>query len=534
MENRIKELEETVRTLRLSSRKCEFFIHAVPDIVYQLDEQGNFAFINDTIERYGYKANELTGKNIIDIVHPEDRDIARYRINERRTGKRGTRDIEVRFLTADNDSLNVEIRENEMWDNPVLTISAEGLYSTDKPGEAGFIGTIGIARDITERVKFEAQYQQAQKMESIGRLAGGIAHDFNNLLTVITVTSEMMLMDLAPDSQMSANVNEIKDTAERAASLTRQLLTFSRKQIVETKVLNINDILFRMDKMLRRLIGEDIELVFIPGRDLWPVKADPGQMEQVLTNLVVNARDAMRKGGTLTIETSNAHLDDHYAETHPDVTPGDYIMMTVSDTGIGMDENTKSKVFEPFFTTKDKGRGTGLGLSTCYGIVKQNGGNIRVYSEPGAGSTFEVCLPRTYGNRGETRKSTGEDLPGGTETILVAEDEPAVKKMIKRILTGRGYTVIEASHGDEAVTVATEYKKPIHLLLTDIIMPHMGGKEAAKIIQSIHNEINILFISGYTDDSIVHQGVLDPGVAFLQKPFTPQSLLKKIRDVLDN
>jgi len=662
LETVIEEQEETIQKLGLSRKKCEFFIHAVPDIVYQLDAHGNIVFINDMIVRYGYTTDELIGRNIIDIVHPEDRDIACYRLNERRTGERCTRDVEVRFLTGNKDILDVEIRSNKVWDNPVLTVSAEGLYASDKPEKTGFIGTIGIARDITERKKaeqeiieseerygtlfnavsdailvgdkemtciidandkavdmygytkeellqltaldlsaepdksaefiksqkgtafvpiryhkkkdgtvfpveisasfyeyrgknivistnrdissrietekereqFEEQYYQSQKMESIGRLAGGIAHDFNNLLTVITGTSELMLMDLEPDSQMYANVNEINNTAERAASLTRQLLTFSRKQIIETKVLNLNDTLFSMDKMLRRLIGEDIELVFIPCQDLWPIKADPGQMEQVLTNLVVNARDAMRKGGKLTIETANYHLDAYYAETHPDTTPGDYIMMAVSDTGIGMDEDTRSKVFEPFFTTKDKGQGTGLGLSTCYGIVKQNGGNIRVYSEPGVGSTFKVYLPRTYESRGEDRKSTEEDLPGGTETILVAEDEPAVRKMIHRILSGRGYTVIEASHGDEAVAVATEYTEPIHLLLTDIIMPHMGGKGAAKIIQCSHPGIHILFMSGYTDNSIVHHGVLDPGVAFLQKPFTPQSLLKKIRDVLDN
>jgi two-component system cell cycle sensor histidine kinase/response regulator CckA len=333
---------------------------------------------------------------------------------------------------------------------------------------------------------------------------------------------------------LRGNIDEIQKGTETAAALTRQLLAFSRRQVMEMKVFNLNDLLRDLDKMLRRVIGEDIKLVTFFADDLGRVKADPGQIEQVIMNLAVNARDAMLNGGKLTIETANVILDDEYAHRHVAVKPGPYVMVSVSDTGLGMTSEIRERVFEPFFTTKEKGRGTGLGLSTAYGIVKQSGGNIWVYSEPGKGTTFKIYLPVVDEPLEELKeKIVGEELPHGRETILVVEDEEKVRKLTVEILGRQGYTVLEASHGDEALLIHKEHDGSIHLILVDVVMPGMSGSELAKRIASLRPETKILYMSGYTDNAIVHHGVLAQGVNYIQKPFTMDGLVRKVREVLD-
>jgi two-component system cell cycle sensor histidine kinase/response regulator CckA len=404
------------------------------------------------------------------------------------------------------------------------------------------IGWVSVVRDITERKRAEKkmadlqeQLRQAQRMEAVGQLAGGIAHDFNNLLTVIKGYSQLSLLDLKESNPLWGNIQEIQKATQRAADLTRQLLAFSRRQILDLKVLDLNALLKDLDKMLRRIIGEDIELVTLLAVDLGKAKIDPGQFEQMVLNLAVNARDAMPSGGKLTIETANAELDEEYAHIHIGVIPGHYVKLSISDTGTGMPQEVKDKAFEPFFTTKEIGRGTGLGLSTVYGIVKQSGGNIWVYSEPGCGTTFKIYLPRVEEELDtlSIRDETGE-LFKGQETVLLVEDEPSVRAMVYRLLCQQGYTVLEAANGEEALRVAREHGgDKIHLLLTDVVMPQMGGKELADQLKLLTPEIKILYTSGYTDNAIVHHGVLDPGTHFLQKPFSPKMLSRKVREVLD-
>jgi PAS domain S-box-containing protein len=378
----------------------------------------------------------------------------------------------------------------------------------------------------------EEQVRQLQKLEGVGRLAGGIAHDFNNLLTVITGRAQILLPRLPPDGRLHRDVELIRKTAERAAALTKQLLAFSRRQILAPKVLDLNTVVPSMATMLQRLIGEDIELVFCPGSGLGRVKADPGQLEQVIANLVVNARDAMPEGGRITIETAEVELGEQYAREHVGVQPGRYVMLAVSDTGVGMDAATRARIFEPFFTTKEPGKGTGLGLSTVYGIVKQSGGSIWVYSEPGGGATFKIYLPRV--EEVEDAVEAPPALPGrGTETILLAEDEDEVRVLAREILEGYGYTVLEARRPADAIVIAERYVGPIHLLATDVVMPEMSGRALAERLAPQRPEMKVLFVSGYTDNAIVHHGVLEPGTAFIQKPFTPEALARKVREVLD-
>ena len=333
---------------------------------------------------------------------------------------------------------------------------------------------------------------------------------------------------------MRVNIDEIQNAAERAASLTRQLLAFSRRQVMEMKVLDLNTLLRDLDKMLRRIIGEDIELSTLLAKDLGRAKIDPGQIEQVIMNLAVNAKDSMPSGGKLTIETANAELDESYARNHADVKPGRYVMFSVSDSGVGMTPEVRERVFEPFFTTKEKGRGTGLGLSTVYGIVKQSGGNIWVYSEPSHGTTFKIYLPRVDEPLEELRKKTiGEELPHGSETVLVVEDEEKVRTLTVEILGRQGYRVLDASQGEDALAISEKHKGPIHLFLVDVVMPGISGTELAKHLTSLHPETRILYMSGYTDDVIVHHGVLEKGVNYIQKPFTIDELTRKVREVLD-
>jgi nitrogen-specific signal transduction histidine kinase/ActR/RegA family two-component response regulator len=380
----------------------------------------------------------------------------------------------------------------------------------------------------------QEQLRQSQKMEAIGQLAGGVAHDFNNILTVIKGYSQLSLTEMKEEDPFRENIEEIKKSADLAANLTRQLLAFSRRQIMEMKILDLNDLIKNLDKMLRRVIGEDIELVTLLTEDLGRVNADPGQIEQVIMNLAVNARDAMSKGGKLTIETADVELDEEYTRAHIAVKPGAYVMLSVSDSGMGMTQEVRDRVFEPFFTMKEKGKGTGLGLSTVYGIVKQSGGNIWVYSEPGKGTTFKVYLPRVDEPLGEIKeKVVEEELPRGSETILIVEDGEDVLKLAGRILNRQGYTVLETTNGSEALRICKEEKQPIHLILTDVVMPQMSGRELIERCREVRQDFKAIYMSGYTDNTITHHGILEKGMNYIQKPFTIEILTRKVRQVLD-
>ena len=389
------------------------------------------------------------------------------------------------------------------------------------------------ADDITARSKLEQQLQQAQKMEAVGRLAGGVAHDFNNVLSVILTYSDLAMRDLEAGNPLRADLAEIYLAGQRAAELTRQLLAFSRKQILQPRVIDLAAIVGGMSSMLGRLLGEHIELAVLPANALGRVVADPGQIEQVVMNLALNARDAMPDGGKLTIETVNVHLDDSYARAQVGVTAGEHIMLAISDTGVGMTAALRQRIFEPFFTTKPTGKGTGLGLATVFGIAQQSGGHVSVYSEPGHGSTFKVYLPRTDRTPDTSVAAGPPALRRGTETILLVEDEDQVRAVAATILRRHGYEVVETSNGAEALAAAKKLGTKLDLVLTDVVMPRMSGRKLAEALLLDRPDLKVLFASGYTDDAIVHHGVLEEGVAFVQKPFTPDALLLKVRDVLD-
>ncbi len=385
-----------------------------------------------------------------------------------------------------------------------------------------------------ERGRLQEQLQQFQKMEAIGRLAGGLAHDFNNLLTVMNGYSQMILDRLSSADPLRPPLIQIKEAGDRAATLTRQLLAFSRKQVLALQVLDLNCIVANMNKMLPRLIGEDIELVAVHFPGLGCVKADPGQIDQVIMNLAINARDAMPQGGKLTIETANVELDEGYSRNRPFVVPGAYVMLAVSDTGTGMSPRLQSRIFEPFFTTKEQGKGTGFGLATVYGIVKHCGGYIWVYSEPGKGATFKVYLPRVEEAAQRMKKKAGAvHAAGGSETILLVEDNESVRTFVRSVLEPKGYQLLVAGGSEDALKVVENHDGPIHLLLTDVVMPRMGGPELAARLAPLHPEARVLYMSGYTDSTIVHHGVLGAGTHFLQKPFVPETLIRKTREVLD-
>jgi two-component system, cell cycle sensor histidine kinase and response regulator CckA len=500
--------------IRRSEQRYRDLVETAPDVIIRVDDRGRMTNLNNAFTAtLGWLPSEWLGKPFFDLVHPED--LAKTKdVFFQKADKPAT--VETRMQSKSGSYVDVE------------------LTSAPQFHDGEVIGTLGIARNITDRMRLEEQFRQAQKMEAFGQLAGGVAHDFNNLLTIITGYSDMLLEGKVSADHESATIREIRHAGERAASLTRQLLAFSRKQVLKPVVLDLNTVVADTEKMLLRLIGEDIELTAALDPSLGQIKADPGQIEQVIMNLAVNARDAMPTGGHLTIETRNVELDQDYVGKHAEVQQGNYVLLAVSDTGCGMDEPTKSRIFEPFFTTKEIGKGTGLGLATVHGIVKQSGGSIEVYSELGRGTTFKVYLPR----RKETM-TTGKSLPGlskvptGWETVLLAEDEEALRQLAFIGLQSFGYTLLVARDGDEALQLSRQHQGPIHLLVTDVVMPKMSGRQLAELVVRLRPDTKVLYLSGYTDDAIVRHGVLETDMAFLQKPFTPSILARKVREVLD-
>ncbi|HEX9849256.1 hybrid sensor histidine kinase/response regulator [Candidatus Deferrimicrobium sp.] len=521
LNGKTRELMETNRELNLSESRFRVLVEHAPDAIVVYDAtQNRFVDANANADRlFGCSREELLASGP-----------PRFYASAQPDGFPPAESMEkmIERALAGETLLFERAVHNAEGKDLLCEVRLARLPFTDRNLMRGsFI-------DITERKKLEERLRQSQKMESVGRLAGGIAHDFNNLLTVITGYSELMLSQLEERSPLVKEVEEIKRAGERASSLTQQLLAFSRRQVLQPRVIDLNEVVSRVEKMLRRLIGEDVELRTVPGAGLWSVKADPGQIEQVLVNLVVNARDAMPGGGVLTIETGNVFLDEEYSLGHLPAQSGHYVMLAVSDTGVGMDERTKSQVFEPFFTTKESGKGTGLGLSTVYGIVKQSGGYIWVYSEPGKGSTFKVYIPRTEEREDGPRKAVPpvEDLRG-EKTVLIVEDEESILKLSCAVLGGYGYAVLAARGGEDGLRIAGKHEGEISLLLTDVVMPGMGGRELYERILQQRPKIKVLYMSGYTDKAIVRRGVLDPGTSFLQKPFSPISLARKVKEVLE-
>jgi PAS domain S-box-containing protein len=522
----ITERKQAEEALRHSEERYRTIIENIQDGYFEGDLAGNFTFANDVICRHlGYTREETIGMNYRQYTDEEHaKELYQHYSELYKTGQ-PIKPFEAGYVRKDGGKLIAEISVSLIRD------------PKGKP-----IGFRGISRDITERkreeeekLSLQEQLRQSQKMEAIGQLAGGVAHDFNNLLTVIKGYSQISLLDLKENDPLRGNIQEIEKATQRATDLTRQLLAFSRRQILDSKVVDLNALLKDLEKMLRRIIGEDIELVALLSEDLGRVKIDPSQIEQVIFNLAVNARDAMPSGGKLTIETANVELDEVYAHAHVGVIPGRYVSLSVSDTGVGMSQEVKEKVFEPFFTTKGKGKGTGLGLSMVYGIVKQSNGNIWVYSEPGRGTTFKINLPRIEEALDALRqRDEADSFPGGNETVLLVEDDELVRDLAHRLLKQQGYTVWVAVNGEDALRVAREHDgEKIHLLLSDIVMPQMGGKELADKLKILRPDIKVLYTSGYADDAIVHHGVLDPGTHFLQKPFSLKTLSHKVREVLD-
>jgi two-component system, cell cycle sensor histidine kinase and response regulator CckA len=511
------ERRQAETALRESEERYRTLVEGVRDVIFALSPEGTITSLNPAFQTItGWQRAEWVGRAFERLVHPEDLPHALELLGRVVRGE--LRPVsQFRVGTAKGDYRMVE------------------FSATPQLLEQRLIGILGIGRDVTERVQLEQQLRQAQKMEAVGRLAGGIAHDFNNILTAITGYADLLLDDLSAADPRRKDVEEVRKAAERAAGLTRQLLAFSRQQILQPKIIDVNALVGDLEKMLGRLLGEDVALGTRLDPAVGRVKADAGQLEQVLMNLAVNARDAMPEGGKLTIETANIDLDERYAADHYPARPGPYVMVAVTDTGVGMSEETQAHMFEPFFTTKEKGKGTGLGLATVYGIIKQSGGFIWVYSELGHGSSFKIYLPRVEeaGDRAIAAAAVSAPTPRGNETVLVAEDEPPVRAIARQVLERQGYTVLEAPSAEKALDIAAQYSGAIHLLLTDVIMPGMNGRELASRLAHVRPETRVIFMSGYTDDAVMRHGVLEPGSTYVQKPFTPDAIARKVREVLD-
>jgi two-component system cell cycle sensor histidine kinase/response regulator CckA len=503
-------VRERTQSLEESERRYRLLFDSNPQPMWVYD-QNTLAFltVNSTaLERYGYTREEFLRKTLKDIRPEED----------------------VPKLMQATTNPTTELHQEGPWRHRKKDGQIISVEITEHPIEfEGHSACLVMAIDITERLRLEQQFRQAQRLESIGRLAGGVAHDFNNLLTVINGYSELLLTDAS--HRDSVPLREIREAGERAADLTKQLLTFSRRQVVQPSIVNLNTIVGTTQTFLRRLIGDDVRLVTRLDPGLNPVQADPGQIQQIIMNLAVNSRDAMPDGGTLIIETSNVLLDETYQASRPEVRPGPYSMLAVTDTGEGMSPEIQARIFEPFFTTKELGKGTGLGLATVYGMVKTAGGWIWVYSEPGSGTTFKVYLPQTD----QPVTSAAPEAPRevrGSETILIVEDHGDVRGLAVAGLAGYGYSAHGVSSGLEALQFCREFPGEIHLVLTDVVMADMNGREVARQVAQLRPASRILYMSGYTNNVIVHQGILDTGVEYLQKPFTPESLARKIREVL--
>ena len=513
-EEALRETNETLRTL----------IQASPLAIAVLDGQVKVRIWNAAAERmFGWKLNEVLGRTIPGIGAPGRKDEILGLIQRVLQGE-GVTSLETVGLRKGGQPLEVNVSMAPLRD-------AQGAIS----------GAMAVLADISERKtaeiqknQLEEQLRQSQKMEAVGRLAGGVAHDFNNLLTAISGYAELLQARFPAGGDERSHVDEILKSSGRATQLTRQLLAFSRRQVLQPRILDLNSVVHSMDGLLRRLIGEDIELHTISDPQLASVRADQGQIEQVIMNLAVNARDAMPHGGRLTIETRNVELDDRYNDRHGRMRSGPHVLLAVCDTGVGMDIDTQSHLFEPFFTTKDRDKGTGLGLATIYGIVKQSGGDIWVYSEVGRGTVFKIYLPTIEQRPDQAPAPKAPSRPlAGKETVLLVEDSDVVRRLLHEILIARGYTLLEARHGEEALQISREFTGRIDLLVTDMVMPKMGGRELAHHLSPQRPEMRILYMSGYTEEAITRDGVLDPGTAFLEKPFTPDSLARKVRELLD-
>lgn len=657
-----KEFNNEFNSLKNIRLYLNSLLRNVEDIIYRLDPQGCICYVNDKVLQYGYEKDELMGMNILELIHPDDRDSVKYNVRERRTGERRTKSVELRFLTREQRLRLARTGKLNGEEYRHCTLSAEGIYRNDLPSGQNFLGTNGVLKDVTthkatewklnklhsviQRVdesviitdpegnveyvnpafeknsgykldevkgqkcsflksgmhtqsfydelwrtlrsgrewsgsfinqrkdgsryseattifpiydqksriinyiavkrdhsneaELQAHLRQAQKMEAVGQLAGGIAHDFNNILTVINGYAELMQKKIDKKDPYYEYASQIFDGGQRAKELIQQLLAFSRKEIINTKVFSLNDLITELNKMLRRLIGEHIQLKTVLKDNLPPIEADPGQIQQILVNLVVNARDAINqekdKGDhrIITIETDMVELDLKYVEHHAGSHTGRHVVFAVSDTGIGMSEEVREKIFEPFFTTKEVNRGTGLGLSTVYGIVKQNNGCIYVYSEPGMGSTFKIYWPASI--RQDTEQldtSKNEEIQGGTESVLIVEDDDTVRRFTVSSLSDLGYKVFEASDGTTAIRMIRQGELKIDLLITDAVMPRMSGQQLAEKIIELFPGIKVLYTSGYTDNHIIHKGHLKQGVNFIQKPYTGKGLAIKVREALD-
>ena len=503
------------QALRASEERFRALVENSWEVLLLLDQDGRITYTTPSAGRqFGWTPDSMIGRALVDLLHPEDQRHVAQRLSSA-AGRPGEQMMtEARIRRSDGSYRSMD------------AIVVSRLH------EPAVNGIVFNARDITEGRRLEEQLRQAQKMEAVGRLAGGVAHDFNNLLTAILGYCNLALDDMAPDDVSRRDLEEIKDAGERAATLTRQLLAFSRRQMLQPEPVDLNGLVQQTQKMLTRILGEDIELSIELAADLPLVTADPASVEQIIVSLAMNARDAMPEGGHLVLETAVVELDGSYADSHATVLPGPYVMLAVSDTGEGMDAATRSRVFEPFFTTKAQGKGSGLGLATVYGIVKQSGGYIWVYSEPAHGTVFKVYLPIISAPVMAARELKQTEPPRASETILLVEDEEAVRALTGEVLRRQGYEVIEAEHGKQALELVQRLSAEIHLLLTDIVMPYMNGRDLAEQISSLRPRTKVLFMSGYTDHAAVHRE-LSAGAPFLQKPFTPDALARKVRGLLD-